>query len=153
MAIKKMICLDMDGTLCDFYGYPNWLSYLEAETLEPYLYAKPLLDMDKLREMLSQLSAQGWEIRIISWLSKKSTEQYKRAVRIAKRLWLNCYKLPLDAIHLVAYGTTKADCVRGIADYAILIDDDEKVRKGWHLGDTIDPTTTDLLEALKGLLK
>jgi hypothetical protein len=33
-----------------------------------------------------------------------------------------------------------------------LIDDNAKVRRGWHLGETIDPTACDLLEILKNLL-
>lgn len=110
-------------------------------------------DMTRLREILLKLSAEGWEIRVISWLSKDSTEEYKEAVRQAKREWLACYNFPADKVHLVAYGTTKADCVRRVAEAAILIDDNEKVRNGWHLGETIDPMDGDLLERLEGLLK
>ena len=36
---------------------------------------------------------------------------------------------------------------------AILIDDNAKVRDGWHLGRTIDPTSCDLLDILEELLK
>jgi hypothetical protein len=35
---------------------------------------------------------------------------------------------------------------------AILIDDNDKVRNGWTLGDTINPTVEDVVEILKGLL-
>ena len=39
---------------------------------------------------------------------------------------------------MVRYGTTKANCTRKIGGIQILVDDNEKVRKGWRLGDTID---------------
>ena len=152
MKYNKMICFDMDGTIADLYRVPGWLEDLEAERIRPYMEAKPMWDMERLRDILTKLSAQGWEIRIISWLSKNSSRQYKTAVRVAKRLWLNRYKLPLDAIHLVQYGTTKADCVRKITNAAILVDDNQTVRDGWHLGETIDPMNGDLLEKLEKLL-
>lgn len=151
--VNKMICFDMDGTLTDLYGVPNWLEKLRAENPSPYLEAEPLWDMDRLRSIMNRLLDEGWEIRIISWLSKNSSEDYKRKVRIAKLCWLASYNLPIDRCHLVAYGTTKADCVRRIAENAILVDDDRKVREGWHLGETINPLDGDLLERLEGLLE
>lgn len=150
--IKKMICFDMDGTIADLYAVPNWLAKLRAEDASPYAEAAPMWDMTKLRDILLQLIAKGWEIRVISWLSKDSTEEYKEAVRQAKREWLIRYDFPADKVHLVAYGTTKADCVRRITEAAILVDDNEKVRNGWHLGETIDPMNGDLLERLEELL-
>lgn len=150
--INKMICFDMDGTIADLYAVPNWLAKLRAEDASPYAEAAPMWDMTKLRDILLQLIAKGWEIRVISWLSKDSTEEYKEAVRQAKREWLIRYDFPADKVHLVAYGTTKADCVRRITEAAILVDDNEKVRNGWHLGETIDPMNGDLLERLEELL-
>lgn len=150
--ISKMICFDMDGTIADLYAVPNWLAKLRAEDASPYAEAAPMWDMEKLRDILLKLISKGWEIRVISWLSKDSTEEYKEAVRQAKREWLTRYDFPADKVHLVAYGTTKADCVRRITEAAILVDDNEKVRNGWHLGETIDPMNGDLLERLKELL-
>ena len=150
--IIKMICFDMDGTIADLYAVPNWLAKLRAEDASPYTEAAPMWDMVKLRDILLKLISKGWKIRVISWLSKDSTEAYKEAVRQAKREWLTRYDFPADKVHLVAYGTTKADCVRRIAEAAILVDDNEKVRNGWHLGETIDPMNGDLLERLEELL-
>lgn len=151
--VRKMICFDMDGTLCDLYGVPNWLEKLQAEDPSPYQEAEPLWDMDELNKILLDLINQGWEIRIISWLAKNSTEAYKKAVRIAKRGWLLKYHMPIDFCHLVEYGTTKADCVRRITKSAILVDDDSNVRVGWHLGKTINPKENNLLEELEKLLE
>lgn len=150
--MEKMICFDMDGTLADLYAVPDWLSKLRNEDASPYEEAEPMWDMEKLREVLIALIYEGWEIRVISWLSKDATPEYNKAVRKAKRAWLEKYKFPAEKVHLVAYGTTKANAVRKVADAAILVDDNTKVRNGWHLGDTIDPTDGDLIEKLEGLL-
>lgn len=148
----KMICFDMDGTIADLYGVPGWLEKLRAEDATPYQEAPPMWDMEQLRNILLALSAQGWEIRVISWLAKDSSPMYKKLVRATKRDWLTRYHFPLDKVHLVQYGTTKAKCVAKLASPGILIDDNKRVRDGWHLGDTIDPTACDILEELEKLL-
>ena len=76
-------------------------------------------------------------------------------MRVAKRNWLAEQGFPFDHFHGVRYGATKADSIRrylGEGETAILIDDNAKVRQGWTMGDTIDPTACDLVEILKGLL-
>ena len=149
----KMICFDMDGTIADTYAVPNWLDKLRAEDASPYAEAAPMWDMKALRKILLKLIDKGYEIRIISWLSKDSTEEYKTAVRKAKKEWLKKYNFPAEKCHFVAYGTTKADCIRRIADApAILIDDNKKVRDGWHMGRTIDPMNCDLIAELEKLV-
>lgn len=148
----KMICFDMDGTIADLYAVPNWLDKLRAEDASPYAEAAPMWDMKALREVLLKLIDKGYEICIISWLSKDSTEEYKTAVRKAKREWLEKYNFPAGKCHFIAYGRTKADCIRRVADApAVLIDDNKKVRDGWHLGESIDPTRVNLLEVLSAL--
>lgn len=152
--MPKMICFDMDGTICDLYGVPGWLEKLRAEDPSPYLDAAPMWDMERLRQALIALAGDGWEIRVISWLSKDSSPAYKKAVRIAKREWLARYNFPADKVHLIAYGTTKANAIRNAgASPGILIDDNKKVRDGWSMGDAIDPlSTNDLPTLLEGLL-
>ncbi len=151
--IKKILCFDLDGTLADLYNVPNWLEKLQASDPSPYREAKPIYNMQKLISILNILIKQGWEVRIISWLAKNSTKEYKTAVRKAKREWLAKYKFPCTTAHLIAYGTTKADSVRNIAAPAILIDDNYKIRKGWHLGETIDPINENLIERLQNLVE
>lgn len=150
--MAKMICFDMDGTIADLYSVPNWLDKLRAEDSSPYSDATPMWNMKELRKVLLFLTSEGWEVRVISWLSKDSSESYKNEVRKAKLGWLAKYDFPYRRCHLVAYGTTKADCVRRWASPAILVDDNEKVRNGWHLGETIDPTKVNLVEELRKLL-
>lgn len=150
----KMICFDMDGTIADLYGVPNWLEKLRAEDWTPYHDAKPLVNMRRLNSICKTLIAEGWEIRIISWLSKDSSEAYKTRVRNAKRAWLWYHGFPYMKAHLVAYGTTKADCVRRAGEGAkILVDDNAKIRDGWHLGKTIDATKENWLDELAALIE
>ena len=153
----RMICFDMDGTIADLYGVEGWEPMLRSEDPTPYEVARPMWDMNELAEVLESLMAIGIAVHIITWLSKDSSEAYKRDVRLAKRYWLNAHGFPYDVFHGVQYGATKADSVREVLrEYgegeAILIDDSAKVRKGWSLGEAIDPTTTDIIEFLRGLL-
>lgn len=150
--MNRSINFDMDGTLNLFYDVPNWLPKLRAEDPSPYLDADPMWDMEKLNEILERLREAGWEINVITWLSKNSSEEYKDAVREAKKAWLEKWGFVYDHFHGVQYGATKADSVRERTDYGILIDDNAKVRDGWHLGETIDPTTTNIIVALAALL-
>ncbi len=152
----KMVCFDMDGTIADLYGVNGWLEMLRSENPLPYEIAKPMWDMERLVNILIGLQKIGIEIRIITWLSMESSEEYKRATRLAKREWLNRFDFPFDHFHGVQYGATKADSVRKyLADdeTAILIDDSLKVRKGWALGETVNPTETDIIEFLESLLR
>lgn len=144
--MSKMMVFDMDGTIADLYAIPNWLERLRAEDPGPYAEAAPMWDMEELRRVLLALSADGWEIRVVSWLSKDATPEYKAAIRRAKKEWLARYNFPADKVHLIAYGRSKAAAV--LSKPGVLIDDSAKVRDGWHIGETIDPGTTDNLPAL-----
>lgn len=155
MKTPKMICFDMDGTIADLYGVPNWLEMLRAFDPTPYAQAEPMWNMAELADLLHEAQAIGIEIRIITWLSKESTADYDRAVREAKREWLEAQGFPFDHFHGVKYGATKADSVRrylGEDDTAILFDDNAKVRQGWTMGEAIDPIETDILDFLRGLV-
>jgi len=134
----KTLVFDMDGTIADLYGVKGWLKMLRAEDPTPYEKAKPMYDMVVLTAILWVLKNDGWRIAVTSWLAKDSSPEYDAKVKQAKRNWLNRYDFPYDEIHLVKYGTTKADCTRKHGGIQILVDDNEKVRNGWHLGDTIN---------------
>lgn len=153
--VKGMICFDMDGTIADLYGVEGWKELLDAENPKPYIVAEPMWDMNALASVLNALMEKGWEVRVISWLSKDASPEYSEVVRAAKIWWLNKYHFPYQKAHLVAYGTTKANAIRSAAEKgaAILIDDNAKIRKGWHMGETIDPMDGNLIERLEALLE
>lgn len=148
--MNKILVFDMDGTIADLYGVEGWLDDLLAGDARPYVEARPLVDMEKLNNILIQLKEFGWHIVVTSWLAKGSTKAYDTAVRKAKREWLATFNFPYDEIHLVKYGTTKADCTRKHGGRQVLFDDTAKVRDGWHLGEAID--ATDMMEFLATLL-
>lgn len=147
--MTKTLVFDMDGTIADLYGVENWLADLRAENPRPYVEAKPLYNMDILNSLLKLLKAEGWGVVVTTWLAKDSTKEYDRLVREAKLAWLEKYNFPYDEIHLVKYGTTKANCTRKKGGLQILVDDNEKVRAGWNLGNTINANENILAELVK----
>lgn len=149
--MNKYLVFDMDGTIADLYGVDGWLYDLQHGITRPYEIAKPMYNMDTLADILNRLKEIGWVIVITTWLAMNSDNDYKERTREAKKAWLAQHNFPYDEIHLVKYGTTKADCTRKHGGYQILIDDNSKVRKGWTLGSTID-ANENILDALKALL-
>ena len=148
---NKTLVFDMDGTIADLYGVDNWLSDLRSENPRPYEVAKPMYSMDFLNGLLEYFKMLGWRIVITTWLAKNASKEYDELVRKAKIEWLKKYEFPYDEIHLVKYGTTKANCTRQLGGLQILVDDNEQIRKGWTLGDTID-ANKNILEQLFKLL-
>lgn len=151
MNETKVIVFDMDGTIADLYGVNGWLDMLRAENPKPYEIAKPMYDMSELIEILNELKEIGYIIAVTSWLAMGSTKEYDKQVRLAKLGWLEKYGFPYDKIHLVKYGTTKANCTRKLGGFQILIDDNEKIRQGWNLGTTIN-ANENIIEYLRELL-
>ena len=151
IMMNRTLVFDMDGTIADLYAVENWWADLRAYNPRPYREAKPMYDMEVLVAILEVLKAQGWRVVVTSWLSKESTREYDELVRIEKREWLTRYNFPADEIHLVKYGTTKANCTRKLGGFQVLVDDNEQVRNGWHLGDTIN-ANENILEKLVELL-
>ena len=149
--MNKTLVFDMDGTIADLYKVENWLEDLRSFNPRPYIVAEPMYDMDLLNALLNELKNNGWKIVVTSWLSKETTRAYDKEVRKAKREWLEKYNFPVDEIHLVKYGTTKANCTRKLGGYQILVDDNEQVRKGWNLGSTIN-ANNDIITELAMLL-
>jgi len=150
--MNKTLVFDMDGTLANFYGVDGWLEDIRNENTRPYDIAKPLYNMEVLNAILDLLRAQGWTIAITTWLAKGSTKAFDDMVRASKIAWLQKYNFSYDEIHLVRYGTTKANCTRKNGGVQILVDDNEKIRKGWHLGSTID-ANKNIIDELINLLE
>ena len=95
--------------------------------------------MEVLNRAIQEFRQQGIKIIITSWLSKNCSADFAKRIRTAKKEWLTAYNFHYDEIHLVKYGTCKANCSRKNGKTQILIDDDLKVRNGWRLGATLNP--------------
>ena len=125
------IYLDLDGTVVNFYGVPNWLECLEAQDSTPYRIAKPLVNLSTLARYLNRLQARGYNIGIISWLSKSGTDKFNAEVAEVKREWLAKHlpSVQWDEIHIVPYGVPKSNCAT--CPNAILFDDEQRNLNEW----------------------
>lgn len=128
---KGTIYFDMDGTIADFYGQPQWLADLENFSTRPYQQAKPLVNMSALAKRLNNLKRKGFRIGIISWLSKSGTPAYNALVTAVKMAWLaeHLGSVEFDEIHIVAYGTPKSQVAQNVG---ILFDDEQRNRDEWR---------------------
>ena len=149
--MKKLnitINFDMDGTIADLYGIENWLEMLIAEDTTPYAEALPLLRLSSLARKLNALQRNGYNLAVISWLSKSGTEEYNEAVTEAKMAWLKKHlpSVNWDRITIVPYGTPKQNFCGSPFD--ILFDDEAKNRDNWT-GIAYD--VQNIMEVLKNL--
>ena len=147
--MKNTIYFDMDGTIADLYGCENWLADLIDGYTRPYREAKSMVNMRKLGRVLNALKENGFEVGIISWLSKSGTDEYNARVTKAKTDWLARHlgAVEFDEIHIVKYGTPKHEVVNN--PFGILFDDEKPNRDNW-LGTAYD--VDNILEILSALL-
>lgn len=143
------ICFDMDGTIANLYGIENWLDYLIAKDSYPYENAKVMLNMNTLARYLNKLQKKGFEIGIISWLSKNTDSDYDKKVTLAKEKWLKKHlkSVNFDFVEIVSYGFAKEKFCYNKND--ILFDDEERNRNNWT-GKAFDEK--EILTVLKNLL-
>ena len=145
MMIEKKIWLDMDGNFVGLYDVENWLDDLIHFSPRPYEVAKPLVNMSVFARQLNRLSKLGYEINIVSWLSKNSTPDYDKAVTKAKKNWLKKHlpSVKFNRIEILSYGIPKSSVGSGY-----LFDDEENNRREWN---GIAFSNTELLSELKRL--
>ena len=142
------IWFDMDGTISNLYAVENWLEQLRAESPKPYAEAVPMLNMSLLARYLNKLQAAGFQIGIISWLSKVSSAEYSQKVTDAKLAWLHQHlkSVSWNEIIIVNYGTNKETYAHSEND--ILFDDEQHNRDNWT-GKAYEPNL--IFEILKEL--
>lgn len=124
------IWFDMDGTIADLYGVDGWLEMLRASDPTPYAIAKPLVNLSALARLIHKVQRLGFEVCIVSALSKNSTAEYDEKVKTAKMKWLKKHlaSVNFDEIRFVPYAFTKNDVNSG-SD--ILFDDEERHLTAW----------------------
>lgn len=128
----KAIYFDMDGTVADLYGEPNWLEDLRAFNPRPYINAKPLVDMDRLQEVCLRAINKGYKIGVITWLSKDSNQRYDQKVIEAKFQWLQQFMPYITEYYAQPYGIPKQKAVAKRCSEMWLIDDNAEVREMWN---------------------
>ena len=129
--LNVTINLDMDGTITNLYGVDGWPEMLIAHDETPYAIAEPLLRLNLLARRLNTLQRNGYNIAIISWLSKSGNADYNERVTNAKLEWLAKHlpSVTWDRITIVEYGTPKETFCE--TPFDILFDDEEKNRENW----------------------
>lgn len=125
----REINFDMDGTIANLYECNGWLDDIINERVNPYVNAKPMVNMSVLARILNNKIKNGYNINIISWTAKNGTEEYNARVETAKREWLNRHlkSVKFNKISVVPYGTPKSTCGQGV-----LFDDEERNRIEWN---------------------
>lgn len=143
--MERKIWFDLDGTVANLYAVEGWLEMLIAQDPTPYAMAKPMLNMSALARLLHKAQRMGYEVGVISWLSKTSTAEYDIVVTETKIEWLRKHlpSVEWDEVKIVAYGTPKHELCSGI-----LFDDEEHNRNAWGEG-AYEPS--EILEFLRGL--
>ena len=92
-----------------------------------------MLRLSALARVLNRLTQRGYEIGIVSWLSKTSTPEYDAAVTAAKMEWLARHmpSVKWNEVRIVPYGTPKSK-VAQLNSHDILFDDEEKNITEWE---------------------
>lgn len=114
----------------NLYAVENWLPKLRAFDPDPYRHAEPLVRMATLARLLNNRQRKGYEICIVSALSKVSNAEYDEAVINAKCEWLaeHLPSVHFDEMRFVPYTFVKNDVNSG---NDILFDDEERHRTAW----------------------
>lgn len=144
-------CFDMDGTIADFYGVPNWLAMLRAYDPTPYKVAKPMMNFSALARQLNAAQRNGARLVIVSWTSKTSNDDFDAAIAAAKMAWLAKHlpSVEWDEINVIPYGTNKAECCGVDGEEFFLFDDEERNRNEWEEMDGLAFNPSDITEILK----
>ena len=141
------IWFDMDGTIADLYAVEGWLPMLRAYDPTPYANAKPLVNMNVLARLMNKAQRKGFEICIVSALSKESNAEYDAKVIDAKKRWLGKHlkSVHFDDMRFVPYTFVKNDVNSGDD---MLFDDEARHLEKWT---GIPHHASEMIETLKTL--
>ena len=108
-----------------------------------------MLNMSQLARLLNKVQQLGYQLGIISWLSKCPTPEYDEAVTEAKKAWLGQHlaSVSWDKVIIVKHGVPKELFKQTEDD--ILFDDEAPNRENWH-GDAYEPDM--IIKVLKALI-
>lgn len=125
----RQINFDMDGTIANLYGENGWLEDIINEKVNPYVNAKPMVNMNSLARVLNRLIRNGYEVNIISWTAKNGTNEYNERIATAKREWITKHlkSVQFNNVYVIPYGTPKENY-----GFDILFDDEENNRNNWN---------------------
>ncbi len=124
------IWFDMDETIVNFYGVEGWLDYLNNYDETPYEIAKPLVNLSLLARLMNKAQKKGYEICIVTALSKVTNDEFNERIIKAKEKWLRTHlkSVNFNEIRYVPYTFVKNDVNCG-GD--ILFDDEYRHLEKW----------------------
>lgn len=104
-----------------------------ADSVEPYLCAKPIGDMAQLQARLLALQKRGAHLIICSWCSIGASPEYAERIAQAKLLWLNAHlpQVIFDDYLFLEYGEAKHHYAKRNRT-SVLFDDNDKIRAKWN---------------------
>lgn len=122
---------DMDGTVYDLYGQPNWLERLEASDVSVYADGAPKVNLEELQIVCEALIEKGFEIGVITWLAKNGSKRFNRNTAETKKMWVKNNMPYVTKFTAQEYGTPKQKALDRSIKFAILVDDNKEVREMW----------------------
>ena len=151
MTTTPIFCFDMDGTIADLYAVENWLDSLRSFSARPYAEAAPMMNFSALARQLNAAQRKGAKLVIISWASKCCDPIFHADICMAKRNWLaeHLPSVHWDEIHIVPYGTNKAEVCGVNGNNFFLFDDEERNRTEWEELNGLAFNPSDITEILK----
>jgi len=157
MSIK--IYFDLDGTVYDLYGVPNWLEKLYTEDVSVYSEGGSLFAND-FYKVASALMRYGVRFGVITWGSMTATPEFAEQTRKVKLYWVQ-ENLPfVETFVYQEYGTPKQQAIKNRTKNDILIDDNSDVLRVWINGNTrkgyqvtAEKSVTDILKEILNTLE
>lgn len=132
--MKKInVYLDMDGTIADLYGQPNWLEMLINEQDGAFINCEPLTTEEIIFKTFPK---DRYIVKILSMTPKKATKAYCEKVIAEKNAWLDKFFPNITDRHYLPYGNNKN--LKNSAN-AILVDDNATIRNNYK-GLALNPT-------------
>lgn len=136
MSLK--VVFDLDGTLFNLYGKPNWLNDLENENFGVFneyginFGFMPFIQRQTIQEKILNMMDVGITFSIISWLPMGASPEYSEICRREKLEWVYRHLPMIEDIQLIPYGIEKQKAITKRAGRMILIDDNAEVCKMWE---------------------
>lgn len=129
---KRIVYLDMDGTIADLYGIDGWLQKLEREKKNLFTSCKAMITEEELFKIFPE---HKYEIHILSMTPKNATKEYCEQVIAEKNIWLDLFFPKITKRIYLKYGNNKN--LKNSQKH-ILVDDNKIIRENFR-GLAIEP--------------
>lgn len=143
---NKVLILDMDGTIADLYGHPDWAGILRGHPQDPwtqcgepdaqeiynmFINLEPLIDSQKLLEFSKRFD----DVLVWSMAPWDASQMVCNATYQAKKFWLDKHFGWIPNILVTRFNKSKS----------LVIEEDVLLRNYWSLPMYWSPTPFDTL--------